>query len=136
MEIVANITSGLSVEDLPAVLSTADLEQMNQIAANVHIAPPVLDYLVTVAAETRTLPQLRLGISPRGTIAVAKAAQALAATQGRSFVTVDDLKTVAPFVLAHRMLLRPEFEIQGRTAEELLDTVLASVPVPQQRAGV
>ncbi len=136
VEVVAQVTAGHSTEDLPAVLSTADLEQMNQIASQVHLAPAVLAYLVTVTAATRTMPDLRLGISPRGTIATAKAAQALAATQGRSFVTADDLKAVAPYVLPHRMVLRPEAELQGRTAADLLDQVLDSVPVPQQRAGV
>jgi MoxR-like ATPase len=135
VEIVQNITAGRAVEDLPAVMSTSDLEQMNQIASNVHLAPAVLAYLVTIAAETRTMPELRLGISPRGTIATAKAAQSLAATEGRSFVTVDDLKTVAPYVLPHRMMLRPEAELQGRTAEDLLDQVIASVVVPVQRAA-
>ncbi|GIG41134.1 AAA family ATPase [Cellulomonas phragmiteti] len=136
VEVVAQVTAGQSTDDLPAVLSTADLEQMNQIAAQVHLAPAVLAYLVTVTAATRTMPELRLGVSPRGTIATAKAAQALAATQGRSFVTADDLKVVAPYVLPHRMVLRPEAELQGRTASDLLDQVLSSVPVPQQRAGV
>lgn len=136
VEVVAQVTAGQSTDDLPAVLSTADLEQMNQIASQVHLAPAVLAYLVTVTAATRTMPELRLGVSPRGTIATAKAAQALAATQGRSFVTADDLKTVAPYVLPHRMVLRPEAELQGRTAADLLDQVLASVPVPQLRAGV
>ncbi|MCC2320717.1 AAA family ATPase [Cellulomonas xiejunii] len=136
VEVVAQVTGGHSTDDLPAVLSTADLEQMNQIASQVHLAPAVLAYLVTVTAATRTMPELRLGVSPRGTIATAKAAQALAATQGRSFVTADDLKVVAPYVLPHRMVLRPEAELQGRTAEDLLDQVLTSVPVPQQRAEV
>lgn len=136
VEVVAQVTAGQSTDDLPAVLSTADLEQMNQIASQVHLAPAVLAYLVTVTAATRTMPELRLGVSPRGTIATAKAAQALAATQGRSFVTADDLKAVAPYVLPHRMVLRPEAELQGRTAADLLDQVLASVPVPQLRAGV
>ena len=136
VEVVAQATAGRSTDDLPAVLSTADLEQMNQIASQVHVAPAVLAYLVTVTAATRTMPELRLGVSPRGTIAAAKAAQALAATQGRSFVTADDLKVVAPYVLPHRMVLRPEAELQGRTAADLLDQVLSSVPVPQQRAEV
>ncbi|UZN02542.1 AAA family ATPase [Cellulomonas sp. S1-8] len=136
VEVVTQVTAGHSTDDLPAVLSTADLEQMNQIASQVHLAPAVLAYLVTVTAATRTMPELRLGVSPRGTIATAKAAQALAATQGRSFVTADDLKVVAPYVLPHRMVLRPEAELQGRTAADLLDQVLSSVPVPQQRAGV
>ncbi|GEK19826.1 AAA family ATPase [Cellulomonas xylanilytica] len=136
VQVVTNITAGRSTDELQAVMSTADLQQMNQIAASVHLAPAVLAYIVTITASTRTLPELRLGISPRGTIAVAKAAQAFAAAQGRSFVTADDAKAVLPYVLPHRMILRPEAELQGRTARELLETLVASVPVPQVRAGV
>ena len=80
--------------------------------------------------------ELRLGVSPRGSIALAQASQALAATDGRTFVTADDVKTMAPAVLRHRMLLRPEIELQGRTADDLLQTILAAVPVPQQRVRV
>jgi MoxR-like ATPase len=136
VQVVTNITAGRSTDELQAVMSTADLQQMNQIASSVHLAPAVLAYIVTITASTRTLPELRLGISPRGTIAVAKAAQAFAAAQGRSFVTADDVKAVLQYVLPHRMILRPEAELQGRTARELLETLVTSVPVPQVRAGV
>jgi MoxR-like ATPase len=64
---------------------------------------------------------------------VATAAQALAAAAGRPFVTPQDVKQVAPNVLAHRMILRPEAQLQGHAAETLLDSILSSVPVPQER---
>jgi MoxR-like ATPase len=64
---------------------------------------------------------------------MAQASQAYAATQGRHFVTPDDVKAVAPYVLPHRMILRPEAQLHGRTAEDLLNQVVMSVPVPQQR---
>ena len=67
---------------------------------------------------------------------MAQACQAYAAAQGRSFVTPDDVKAMVPYVLAHRAILRPEAELQGRTVHDLLHAIMASVPVPQQRSGV
>jgi MoxR-like ATPase len=135
-EVVQNGAKGRTPEQLQPVMTTADLQQMTQIAGQVHLAPAITSYLVTITAATRSLPELRLGVSPRGSLAVAQAAQAYAAAQGRSFVTADDVKAMVPVVLAHRTILRPEAELQGRTPGELLQTILASVPVPQQRAGV
>jgi MoxR-like ATPase len=136
VEVVAGGARRRTPDQLSAVLTTADLLKMIAIAGQIHLAPSVLDYVVTITAATRRMPELRLGVSPRGSIALAQAAQALAATEGRTFVTADDVKTMAPAVLRHRMLLRPEIELQGRTADDLLQTILASVPVPQQRVGV
>jgi MoxR-like ATPase len=107
---------------------------MATIAQRVHIAPGVQDYIVAIAAATRRLPELRLGVSPRGTLGVAVAAQTLAAASARHFVTPQDVKTVAPNVLAHRMILRPEAQVQGHTAEALVAQILSAVPVPQERA--
>jgi MoxR-like ATPase len=135
-EVVQNGAKGRTPEQLQPVMTTADMQQMTQIAGQVHLAPAITSYIVTITAATRSLPELRLGVSPRGSLAVAQAAQAYAAAQGRSFVTADDVKAMVPVVLAHRTILRPEAELQGRTAGELLQTILASVPVPQQRAGV
>ena len=89
-------------------------------------------YIVTIADATRKLPELRLGVSPRGSVALAVASQAHAAASGRSFVTADDIKALARIVLPHRMLLRPEAELQGSTAEDLLAQILGAVPVPAQ----
>jgi MoxR-like ATPase len=117
-------------------MTTADLLRMIGVAGQIHLSPPVLDYIVTITAATRTMPELRLGVSPRGSIALAQASQALAASEGRGFVTADDVKAMAPAVLQHRMLLRPEVELQGRTAQDLLAGLLSAVPVPQQRMHV
>jgi MoxR-like ATPase len=136
VEVVTNGTQGRSLEQLQAVMSTTDMKQMTQIASQVYLAPAITSYIVTITAATRSLPELRLGVSPRGSLAVALASQAYAAAHGRSFVTADDVKAMVPFVLAHRTILRPEAELQGRTPEELLQSILTSVPVPQQRTGV
>jgi len=136
VEVVMSGTQRRTPDQLAPVISTADLLKMITIAGQVHLSPAVLDYIVTITAATRTMTELRLGVSPRGSISLAQAAQALAASEGRSYVTADDVKAMAPAVLAHRMLLRPEAELQGRTPEDLLDGILGSVPVPQQRLRV
>jgi MoxR-like ATPase len=136
VEVVTNGTRGRTPEQLQPVMTTNDMLQMIQIASEIYLAPAITSYIVTITAATRSMPELRLGVSPRGSLALAQATQAHAAAQGRSFVTADDVKMIAPFVLGHRMILRPEAELQGRTAWDLLQTILTSVPVPQQRVGV
>jgi MoxR-like ATPase len=134
VEVVSGGARRSKPEDLSPVMTTADLLKMIAITEQIHLSPVVLDYIVTITAATRKMTELRLGVSPRGSIALAQASQALAATDGRTFVTADDVKTMAPSVLRHRMLLRPEIELQGRTADDLLEMLLSSVPVPQQRS--
>jgi MoxR-like ATPase len=136
MQVVSNVTAGRSTDQLRPVMSADQFGEMISVVRRVHIAPAVVSYIVTICAATRTLDDLRLGVSPRGAVSVAQAAQAFAATRGRAFVTADDVKAVVPYVLPHRMILRPEAELQGRTARDLLNSVMASVPVPQQRVGV
>jgi MoxR-like ATPase len=133
VEILTNGTRGLSVANLQPVMNTEEMQQMIQVAGEVHLARAVMEYVVTITAATRTLPEVRLGVSPRGSLALAQAAQAHAATQGRPFVTADDVKAMAAPVLAHRILLRPEAELAGHDAESVLSTLLSRVPVPQQR---
>ncbi|NLT53251.1 MAG: MoxR family ATPase [Actinomycetales bacterium] len=127
-------TRGERVDRVTPVLTTADLARMIEIVESVHLAPAVLSYVVTLVAATRRLPEVRLGVSPRGSIALAQAAQARAATSGRTFVTADDVKALAPYVLSHRLLLRPEAELQGVTAVSLVESTLAAVPVPVERS--
>ena len=133
IEILVGGTRGHSTDALSAVMSTEDMVEMIKIAGEVHLSRAVLDYVVTVTAATRTLPQVRLGVSPRGSLALTQAAQAYAATEGRGFVTADDVKAMTLPVLGHRVLLRPEAELAGHSAESLLGTLLSTVPVPQQR---
>jgi MoxR-like ATPase len=135
VEVVTNGSRGYTPEQLRPVMSTADMLQMVQVASQVYLAPAITSYIVTIAAATRGLPELRLGVSPRGSLAVAQACQAHAAAHGRAFVTPDDVKVMVPYVLGHRAILRPEAELQGRTPDDLLQSILMSVPVPQQRSG-
>jgi MoxR-like ATPase len=136
VEVVQRHVRGERPESLTHVMSTSDLRRMIDHVRTVHLSPSVLSYIVTIIAATRRLPDLRLGVSPRGSLALAQCAQAHAAADGRTFATPDDVKALAPFVLPHRMLLRPEAELQGRTAQDLLAETLTSVPVPSERAEV
>jgi MoxR-like ATPase len=133
MEVVQNGAQGARPEQLRAVLDTTDMLDMIDVARRTHLAPAVVSYLVTITAATRHSDKVRLGVSPRGSLALAQACQANAASQGRTFVTADDVKALAPHVLGHRMILRPEAELSGETAVTLLHTILASVPTPHDR---
>jgi MoxR-like ATPase len=113
-------------------MSLAEFQQMIAFARRVHLADTLSAYIVTLVQATRRLPELRLGVSPRGSVALAVASQAHAAACGRNFVTADDIKAMAPIVLPHRMLLRPEAELQGADSTTLLSQLLSAVPVPSQ----
>ncbi|MCZ2341253.1 MAG: MoxR family ATPase [Bacteroidales bacterium] len=86
-------------------------------------------YIIELAEATRTHPDVALGASPRAALGLLRSARARAALHGRHFFTHEDVQAVAPLVLNHRIILRPETEIEGRTVEEILREVLASVPV-------
>ena len=90
----------------------------------------VRQYLIHLVQATRTHPSLDLGASPRAALFLYKAAQALAAIRGRSFVLPDDVKALAEPVLAHRLILSPRARLRGLTAEEVVAEVLTLVPVP------
>jgi MoxR-like ATPase len=123
-------TSEPPLESLPAVAGAADVLRLVEAARDVYVEESLGRYVVALLRQTRSDQRLYLGASPRAGIALAAAAQAHAAADGRTFVTPDDVKALAPFVLAHRLLLRPEAELNGVTAAGLLDSILASVPVP------
>ncbi|NUW30102.1 MoxR family ATPase [Nonomuraea sp. SMC257] len=113
------------------VATAADLAAGREAVAAVHVAPEVLGYIVDVARATRNSPSLQLGVSPRGATALLGAARAWAWLSGRAYVTPDDVKALARPALRHRVQLRPEAELEGATADGLLDGILASVPVPR-----
>jgi MoxR-like ATPase len=96
----------------------------------VHVDPAVIRYVATITAATRERPELRLGASPRGSLALLRAAQSYAAGAGRGYVVPDDVKQMAPAVLVHRLLLTPEAEVRGVRAAGVLSEVLAGMSVP------
>ena len=106
---------------------------MARVADNVYISAAVRQYIVSIVRATRELPELRIGVSPRGSIALGRTARALAAANGRPFVTADDVKDLTESVLAHRMLLKPEAQFEGINEAELLRGVLQEIPTPKER---
>jgi MoxR-like ATPase len=99
----------------------------------IEVAPSIKDYIVRIAAVTRDHPDLRLGVSTRGSIAVLRAARAWAATADRDYVTPDDVQDVASAVCSHRVALSPEAELRGVSATAIVSAVLDEVEVPRRR---
>jgi MoxR-like ATPase len=117
-------------DDLEPVTTAADVAAAADAITQVHVAPAIRAYIVDVVDGTRRQPELALGVSPRGALALQRAARAMAAAAGRDYVIPDDVKVLAPTVLTHRMLVTPEAELRGVTSEDVLDRVLAQLPVP------
>jgi MoxR-like ATPase len=133
-EEVSVVADGLArrrPEELTPVIELAELRAMIDGLREFHVARKVQSYVATIARTTREHPDVRLGVSPRGTIALATAARAYAASTGRAFVTADDVKAVAVPVLGHRLLLTAEARFQQRSPESIVAEVLAGVPVPR-----
>ena len=116
--------------DIRPVVTNADVERMSAATRQVHVAPGLKAYLVDVAQATRRSNHLALGVSPRATLALQRVAKARAAAQGRGYVIPDDVKALAVPVLAHRLLVTPEAQLQGVTPADALGEVLRAVPVP------
>jgi len=114
-----------------AVVSGDEVAAARGEVRAVHVSPGLLQYVYDIVSRTRSSGDLGLGASPRAGLHLLVAAQAGAAMDGRDFATPDDVKTAAPFVLAHRLIVRPEAEVEGVTAEVVLRRVLESVPVPK-----
>src|SRR5262245_21517122 len=115
---------------LDAVIDRDQFVALQAAVEDVHVAPTLVDYLVRLVEATRNHPALLTGASPRGTLALLKAARALAALGGREYVTPDDVKWVAPGVLSHRIVLRPELWAQGTTTADVVSQCLGTVPTP------
>ena len=119
-----------AVETLAPVLDTAEVLELQEQVERVRAEESVLDYLMALVAATRGAPQLRLGVSPRGSLALLRAARARALTDGREFLVPDDLKALAVPALAHRVLLRgtPGSETD---AETVIAALRDAIPVPR-----
>ncbi|MGN9912064.1 AAA family ATPase [Phytohabitans sp. LJ34] len=128
--------AGFDPRDLKAagvqrVATATDLAAGRASMQRVGVAEQVLAYIVDLCRATRTSPSLELGASPRGGTALLITAKAWAWLAGRDYVTPDDIKAVARATLRHRVRLRPEAELEGVTADSVLDSVLATVPTPR-----
>jgi len=133
LEILERHGHGDVVGEVRPVLRLDHVRALAEAGREIHVAPALKAYLVELAGATRRHPAIALGMSPRATLALLRAARARALAAGRGYVIPDDLKVLAEPVLAHRLLLTPEAQLRGTTAEEALDEVLRAVPVPTAR---
>jgi MoxR-like ATPase len=122
--------AGRSPDALRPITDTATVGEMIRFARGVRVAEALYAYAVRLAAATRNHPQVRLGVSPRGVIALTRAAGVFALLSGRGFVLPEDLKALVAPVFAHRILLSPDAALRGVTAAEVLRDAVTSVPVP------
>jgi MoxR-like ATPase len=129
-DIVRRFRAGSPLDELPAVVSQAELLAMQRLVRDVHVAEAVEDYIVRLVRASRLHASIELGASPRATLALYRSAQALAGVHGRSYVLPDDVKRLAPAVLTHRMIASAQSRLRGRSAADSLAEILASEPVP------
>ena len=113
------------------VAGAADLAAGREAVGRVLVADEVLGYIVDIVSATRASPSLQLGVSPRGATALLATARSWAWLTGRGYVTPDDVKTMARPTLRHRIVLRPEAELEGATPDGVVDGILSAVPVPR-----
>jgi len=120
---------------VPVVLEGTVVSEMQAIVRAVAVSPDVARYLVRIVRATRDHPDLRLGASPRSSVALYRASQAAAFLEGRAFVLPDDVAAIAPAVLGHRLLLDVDRELRGATAEQVVADVLRGVAIPLPEAS-
>jgi len=135
--IVRHHAEGFDPTDLSglrAATAPQELVAMQQLAQRVRVDDAVVAYIVELVRRTRDDKAIELGASPRASIALLKAAQVIAASEGRGFVTPDDVKPMVAAVLRHRVMLHPDAQLQGVSADERIEDILRSVPVPRLAA--
>ncbi|GGK88049.1 MoxR-like ATPase [Salinibacterium xinjiangense] len=121
---------------VPAIVTAEVVAEMSQLARMVHVDPTINDYVGRLVESTRTVPEVRLGASVRGALALIRTAKTLAAASGRHYVIPDDVKALAEPVLAHRLVIDPEAEFDGVTAPSIMSQILMETPPPSERQSV
>jgi MoxR-like ATPase len=124
------------IETLGQVLAAEELIGAQANVRDIHLAPAVKKYVVSVVSATRSHPDVYLGASPRGSLALTRASQAYAAIRGRDFVLPDDVKALAAPTLAHRLILQPQARLKDLATTTVIAEVLASVPVEMSAAAL
>ncbi|MDQ2906902.1 MAG: MoxR family ATPase [Ktedonobacteraceae bacterium] len=123
------------LEDLTQIMTAEELIHIQQQVRNIHVDPSIREYIVAIANATRNHNNIYLGTSPRGSLALFRAAQALAGMHGRGYVIPDDVKLLAKPTLAHRIIVTPAARVRSITSTAILDEILQSVPVPGAWVG-
>ena len=130
-EILARrISRGKDAVDVDVITDPARVIAMQQACEDVYVDPALRMYMVEIVSRTREDPRVLVGASPRGSQALLKTSRAAAALRGRDFVTPDDVKAISELAIAHRIILKPEHQIKGLEAGEVIQHILREVPVP------
>jgi len=127
IRILRNLRKQHPIEIVGQVVDGLELLSLYDAVSDVHVDASLEKYILAVVNATRSHPDLALGASPRGSLALYKTSQALAALRKRDYVIPDDIKALVPLTLAHRLILNPESELRGRTAVRILDEVLQEI---------
>jgi MoxR-like ATPase len=133
--ILSRVLGGFEADDqrsygVSPLLGEADLNALRQAGRAVRVEASVQQYITALVRATRGAPALTLGASPRASVALLKASQALAMVDGRAYATPDDVKAMAPAVLRHRIAMAPELELEGVTADQALKTIIDKIEIP------
>ena len=136
IEMLKTVGDGIPYGELAQVLCDTEILEMQRRVATVTIDDKVLDYIVSIIDATRESAMLALPASPRGSRALYRAGKALAAVNGRDFVTPDDIKALVPYALPHRVLLSGQARLENRTAPSVIEGILAETPVPASDRAV
>lgn len=115
---------------LAAVTNPAEVVELQEARKIIHISAPIREYIVDIVRATRSNPSLRLGASPRSSLGLMRAGQALAALRERNYILPDDIKYLAVPVLAHRLILKEEERLRGETTEHFLQEIIRQIPAP------
>jgi MoxR-like ATPase len=119
------------LNEVVKVLSGSEITVYRETIRQIIVEPKLLEFIAKIVNETRNNPSLFLGASPRASLAIVKASKAFAAMRGRDFITPEDIIEVAPHVLRHRIILTPEKEMEGITADELIELIIKSLEIPR-----
>lgn len=127
--ILRRLQRGHPIQGLAKVVEAEAILQLGEEVWDVYVDETLEDYMVRIIHATREHSDLSLGASPRGSLALFKTSQALALLRGRDHVIPDDIKYLVPMTLTHRLIVKPEAQLRGRTATSILDEILKSVPL-------
>jgi MoxR-like ATPase len=132
LDILRTHGRGDQLARLAAVTDATTIVRLTDVIRTLHVAEPVERYMIALCRATRAHDDVELGASPRAALALLRASRALAATEGRDYVTPDDVKVLAPHILPHRIIMRADAQLQGRGPHDAIADVLDGLPAPTE----
>jgi MoxR-like ATPase len=132
LAILRRFTIRNPLDTLEAAISQQEIKELQSLVPTVYVSDEVYGYIIAIVTATRDHPDISFGASPRGSLQLVKATQARALLQGRDYVIPDDVKALIKPVLAHRIILKDTFRGETNRADQVLDALLAGIPVPTE----